>query len=75
MSEKVRVYHGTSRMAAKSIQREGFRIGTWFAFNPKAARRYGPVVMEAEIDPELLSNDVTDQFHTLVPLKAVKIPQ
>lgn len=64
----MRVYHGTSINAAKNIRRIGFRVGTWFAFTHATARRYGPVVLEAEINPLLLSGDVTDQFHTLVPL-------
>lgn len=64
------VYHGTTRDNAESIWREGFRTGTWFAFSREVARHYGPVVLQADIDPALLSNDVTDQFHTLMPLKA-----
>ncbi len=65
----MKAYHGTSTIAAESIRRFGFRVGTWFAFNKAESRRYGPVILEVEIDPSLLSDDVTWQFHTLIPLR------
>lgn len=34
-------YHGTSAINAESIQREGFRPETWFAFEREHAVRFG----------------------------------
>ena len=66
------VYHGTSLINAHMIIESGyFKIGSWFAFEQTEARRYGRVVLTAEIDPALLSADVDWQFHTLVPIPVV----
>ncbi len=34
-------YHGTSEENAASIQKEGFRVGTYFAFDIEDARHFG----------------------------------
>ena len=62
-------YHGTTARAAEQIRREGFRVGTWFARQEQTAQRYGPVVLRAELDEARMSMDVTDQCHTLVPVR------
>lgn len=72
---KVTAFHGTSRKAAyDSILREGFRKGTYFAFDINDARKFGgSYLFEAAFDPTLLSDDVDWQFHILEPLPASAI--
>ena len=68
----MRAFHGTDTPEKRdSILREGFREGTWFAFNIRDALHYGgPYVFEAEFDPALFSEGVDWQFHILKPLPA-----
>lgn len=45
------VYHGTGEKQAKSILREGFRAGTWFASHLEDALEFGGVhVFEAVVE-------------------------
>ena len=44
-------YHGTSSVNASSIQREGFRPGTWFAFAKENAS--GPVIFGVEFSDDV----------------------
>jgi len=71
----MRAFHGTpAQEAYESIKAEGFRVGTWFAFNRKNAERFGgPYMFEGEIDTARLSCDVDWQFHILEPLPAESI--
>ena len=63
-------FHGTSSKAAfDSILREGFREGTYFAFDINDALKFGgSYLFEAVFDPALFSAEVDWQFHILSPL-------
>ncbi len=71
----MRAFHGTDSAEKRdSIMREGFREGTWFAFDVHDALRFGGAYLfEAEFDPALFSGDVDWQFHILAPLTASAI--
>ncbi len=60
----ITAYHGTSAENAASIRKEGFRVGTWFAYRIRDAQFFGgPWVFAARFDDEGFSNDVEWQFH------------
>lgn len=76
-------YHGTNRICAESIERHGFRKGTYFAFRRLHAIKFGGLfVFKVELsdDPELWKVDgglmdlskagTSDcwQFHLTIPL-------
>ncbi len=43
-------YHGTSEEKVASIQREGFRVGTYFAYEIEEARFWGSCVLAAQFE-------------------------
>jgi hypothetical protein len=62
-------FHGTNETAANSILKEGFKVGTYFARHLESALAYGgPFVFEVALDRSLMSEDVTWQLHTMVPI-------
>lgn len=73
-----RAYHATNRVAAEQIRREGFRVGSWFAFRPEHALAHGRgrhlftvELQSAELNRESFREDQDAwQFHTLAPIPA-----
>lgn len=81
-------YHGTNPKAAKSIKREGFRKGTYFAFRKRDAIKFGglcvftvefsdePILWKVEgrlMDLSKAGTNKCWQFHTTIPIEMNKI--
>lgn len=72
----MRAYHGTSLGNVVSIEKEGFRVGTYFAFKKEDAVAFGgPYVFVVEIPNDWKPMGVSDgwQFHIRDPLPATNI--
>lgn len=69
-------YHGTNKLAAKSILRVGFRKGTYFAFNKTESMNYGNFIFSVifKPDPNLWHGEADGwQFHLRHKLNRNKI--
>lgn len=67
-------YHGTNRKNALSIQKNGFRIGTWFARNIHDAIQFGgKYIFSVGLECEKVGSNVTWQCRTLeaIPAEAI----
>lgn len=65
-------YHGTDLLAAKQIEKEGFKAGTWFAVHMEDAVKHG---MGHIFEVELESNKIPKgwQFHKDTPTSTDQI--
>ena len=72
---KVIVYHGTSKENAESIQRLGFKEGTWFALHLENALGFGgPYVFEVVMENKQLPSHAGGwQFRAWEPIPPTQI--